>query len=121
MASSGKMLAQNILGDSKMIAKATLAAGFIAAAAFLTPASAAPLVPQSQAPVTASNEGLVQQVHYRHHRHWRHRHWHHRHWRHRHFYYYGGGGSCAYVRNTCAARFGWGTGAYHRCLWRRGC
>jgi hypothetical protein len=54
-----------------MIAKMTLAAAVVAAAAFLTPAAAAPLAPQSTQ-VDATESGLVTQVHRRHHHHWRH-------------------------------------------------
>jgi hypothetical protein len=93
-----------------MLKKLTLGAALVAAAAFLTPASAAPPVTQAGAAVDGVSEGLVQQVHWRHrHRwrhygyypryryypyygyygyypYWRHRHHHHRHWRHRHYW-----------------------------------
>jgi hypothetical protein len=62
-----------------MLKKLTLGAALLAAAAFLTPASAAPPLAQAGVATEATGEGLVQQVHWRH----RHRHHHHRH-------YYGG-------------------------------
>jgi hypothetical protein len=92
-----------------MLKKLTLGAALVAAAAFLTPASAAPPMAQTVVAVEGAAEGLVQQVHWRHrhrHRHYggyyyypryygyygyypyyyRHRHHHHhRHWRHRHY------------------------------------
>jgi len=70
-----------------MLKRLTLGAALVAAAAFLTPASAAPPVTQAGVAVDGATEGLVQQVH------WRHRHrWHrHHHWRHHHYpRYYGG-------------------------------
>jgi hypothetical protein len=95
-----------------MLKTLTLSAALVAAAAFLTPASAAPPIPQTGVAVEGAAEGLVQQVHWRrrHYRrhywgyyyprydyypryyypryygHYRHRHHHHRH-HHRHRYY----------------------------------
>ena len=98
-----------------MLGKITLAAGLLAIGAALTPASAAPALPQSKP--TAGIDGLVQQV--RHHRHHRHHH-HHR------FRRFGGGvviygGYCSTWRYECAARWGWHTHGYYRCLRRHGC
>ena len=57
-----------------------------------------------------------------HHHHGHHHHGHHHHhfWRFRHLYT-GGYGYCSYWRNTCASRWGFGSNAYGRCLWRHGC
>lgn len=138
-----------------MMARMTLGAAAIAAAALLmTPASAAPLAQTKQAPAALGSENIVDQArrggrhfrggrgfrhfrggrsfrfrHYRGHRGFRrwHRHRHHRWHRHRHvwgypFFYYGGyGRSCRYWRHRCAARYGWHTGGYYRCVWRAGC
>jgi opacity protein-like surface antigen len=60
-----------------MLKKLTLGAALVAAAAFITPASAAPPVAQISVAAESAGDGLVQQVH------WRHRH---RHYRHRHYY-----------------------------------
>ena len=51
------------------------------------------------------------------------RRWHrHRHFRGYPFFYSGGyGRSCRYWRQRCAARYGWHTGGYQRCVWRAGC
>jgi hypothetical protein len=107
-----------------MLGKIALAAGLIALGAALAPASAAPALRQSKP--TAGVDGLVQQVHHRH----RHRHVHvhigrrHRH-HHRfgHIVFLGGfhGGYCRSWRYQCAARYGWHTRAYYRCVWRHGC
>jgi len=89
-----------------MLKKLTLGAALVAAAAFLTPASAAPPVTQAGVAVDGATDGLVQQVHWRHRHYRRHyggyyyyprydyypryygyghrRHWHHRHHHHRH-------------------------------------
>jgi hypothetical protein len=73
-----------------MLKKLTLGAALVAAAAFLTPASAAPPVTQTGVAAEGAADGLVQQVHWRH-RHWRHRH---HHWGYYPYYYprynYGG-------------------------------
>ena len=78
-----------------MLNKLTLSAALVAAAAFLTPASAAPTGLQIGAAVDGAPSGLVQQVHWRHHHHryynyygyypgyypgfwWHHHHHHHR-------------------------------------------
>jgi len=76
-----------------MFMKLTLGATAIAAAAFLAPVSATPFAPQAN----VAAEGLVQEVHWRGRRH------------------------CRYWRNECAARWGWGTDRYYRCLWRHDC
>jgi hypothetical protein len=68
--------------------------------------------------------------HFRYGRRHRHAHrWHrHRHHRHRRwgwagvpFFYGGYYGSCSTTRYRCAARYGWHTGGYYRCVWRHGC
>ena len=66
-----------------MLNKLTLGAALVAAAAFLTPASAAPPVTQAGVAAEGAADGLVQQVHWRH-RHWRHRH---HHWGYYPYYY----------------------------------
>jgi hypothetical protein len=74
-----------------MLIKLTLGVAIVAAAALLTPVSAAP--PGAQTLATAPQQaqgGVVEQVHWRHrhrHRHWHHRHGHHHHWHHRHWHY----------------------------------
>ena len=35
--------------------------------------------------------------------------------------YFRGGGYCTIQRYRCADIYGWGSGAYYRCIWRRGC
>ncbi|KAB2919621.1 MAG: hypothetical protein F9K29_04705 [Hyphomicrobiaceae bacterium] len=77
-----------------MVRKFSLVAGlFVMATAFgTTLATAAPAMPQSTA---TGVEEFVQKVHYR--------------------------GRCRAWRHECAARWGWGTRGYHRCLWRHGC
>ena len=108
-----------------MLGKTTLVAGLLAIGTMLASAgaSAAPALPQS----TPAIEGLVQQVKHRH-----------RHHRHRSIilglggvglglglgYGYGYGPGYRYCggwRHECAARWGWGTRGFHRCLWRHGC
>jgi hypothetical protein len=99
-----------------MLGKLTLAAGLVAMAALFTPASAAPAMPQTKIDVAADAGSLVQQVQHRHrHHHWRYRHHHHR---------YRGGyvvSYCAAWRHECAARWGWETRGFYRCLARHGC
>lgn len=70
-----------------MLKKLTLGAALVAAAAFLTPASAAPPLAQTVVATEAAGEGLVQQVHWRH----RHRHHYRRHYHGGYYYprYYG--------------------------------
>ena len=97
--------------------KLTLGAAVVVAAAFFTPVSAAPFAPQTtRVDVAATDSGLVTQVHHNHHRH-------HRHFPYISLYLDGNhvGYSCRSWRHRCADRFGWGTGAYERCLWRHGC
>ena len=36
-------------------------------------------------------------------------------------YYYPGVDSCSYWSSECGNRWGWGTGAWYRCMWRNGC
>ena len=93
-------------------------------AAALAPigASAAPAMPQSKLVDRADAGSLVQQVrHSRGARAHRHVHRHHHH----HRRYRGGGivvgGYCVAWRAECGARYGWGTGAFYRCLARHGC
>jgi len=105
-----------------MITKLTLATGLLALAITSMPIGAAAAMPQSaRVDVAANARSPVQQVHYRrwHHRHHRvHRHWHHhRHHFHRHRVI----SYCAAWRHECAARWGWGTRGFYRCLWRHGC
>jgi hypothetical protein len=102
-----------------MLGKITLAAGLVAAATAFgaISASAAPALPQSR---PAPDSGLVLQAKHGHHHH------HHRHHR---FHRFGGaivlgsiyGGYCVGWRHECAARWGWRTRGYYRCLWRHGC
>jgi hypothetical protein len=75
-----------------MLAKLSLAAGLIVAAAAFAPqiASAAP---QSRLP-GLSDSSLLQQAQY---------------------------GRCRYWHRECAARWGWRTHRYFRCLARHGC
>lgn len=71
-----------------MSMKVTIGAAFIAAAAFLTPASAAPVAgPGAVAAQKQAQEGLVQQAHWRHRHRW-HRHRHYWGWYPRYRYYY---------------------------------
>jgi hypothetical protein len=35
--------------------------------------------------------------------------------------FYPGVGSCSYWSSACGYRWGWGTGAWYRCMWRHGC
>jgi hypothetical protein len=79
-----------------MFTKLTLVAAAtaaIATIAYVAPVSAAPFAP----PTPGVEESLTQQVHW------------------------GGRGRCRYWRHECANRWGWGTGRYHRCLWRHDC
>ena len=97
-----------------MLGKIALAAGLIAAGSTLTAASAAPALPQSK-PADAAGS-LLQQVKYHHHHH------------HGRFIrrgvvigVVGGYGYCSAWRHECAARWGWRTRSFYRCLWRHGC
>ena len=101
-----------------MLGKITLVAGLFAIATTLgsAGASAAPALPQSTP--AAGFDGLVLQVKHLHH--------HHHHHHHRGFRRFGGGvivygGYCGSWRYECAARWGWHTRGYYRCLWRHGC
>jgi hypothetical protein len=102
-----------------MLGKITLVAGLFAAGTLLgsVGASAAPALPQS----TPAIDGLVLQVKHKHHHH------HHHHHRFGRVIIYGGGlygagyGYCRSWRHECAARWGWGTRNFYRCLWRHGC
>lgn len=96
--------------DQTMLTKMTLAAAIVAAAAFLTPVGAAPAVsPANPAAQTSAEGGLVTQV--RHRRVHRHRAHHRRVHRRRHIRHRG-------WRQRCAARYGFRTAAYYRCLRR---
>jgi hypothetical protein len=103
-----------------MIGKATLIAGlFAVGTAFGSMgASAAPALPQS----LPADGSLVLQVKHRHHHH--HHHHHHRHHRFGGVILYGAGiygGYCVSWRHECAARWGWHTRGFYRCLARHGC
>ena len=105
-----------------MLGKITLIAGLFAIGTALVAAgvSAAPALPHS---TRADGDGsLVLQVGSH-----RHHHYHHR------FHRFGTGvviygagygyayGYCRAWRHECAARWGWGTYGFNRCLWRHGC
>jgi hypothetical protein len=103
-----------------MLGKITLIAGLFAIGTALggANASAAPALPHS---TPADGDGsLVLQV----------KKHHHHHHRFRRFgtgiVIYGGGigygyGYCRSWRHECAARWGWGTRGFYRCLYRHGC
>jgi hypothetical protein len=110
-------------GGADMLGKVTLIAGLFAVGTALGGASvsAAPVLPQS---TSANGDGsLVLQVGFRHHHH--HHHHHHR------FHRFGTGvviygagygyGYCPAWRHECAARWGWATHGFYRCLWRHAC
>jgi hypothetical protein len=80
-----------------MLAKVTLAGGLVVMAVALAPAGAsAARAPQSKIPGAIAADGtLVEKVHY---------------W-----------GRCRAWRHECAARWGWRTPGYFRCLGRHGC
>ena len=79
-----------------MLAKLSLAAGVVLAAATLVPAGASAAAPQSPIPGTVAADGsLVQKAQY--------------------------GGYCHQWHRECAARWGWRTPGYFRCLGRHGC
>ena len=80
-----------------MIRKLSFAAGLLAMAAAFTPisATAAPAMPQSRIADVAADAGvLLQKVQFRH---------------------------CRYWHNECAARWGWRTRMFYKCLGRHGC
>jgi len=80
-----------------MIVRFSLITGLAAIAIALTPnvASTVPLAPQTTAVIAAAAEGtLTETVQWR---------------------------ICRAVRQECAARFGWRTWRYFRCVARRGC
>ena len=79
-----------------MIGKISLAAGLVVLATAFGPsiASAASIAPQSTLGVTKSDSSLVQTVQWR---------------------------RCRAWRNECAARWGWRTRGYFRCVARHGC
>ena len=79
-----------------MFAKISVAAGLLALAATFAPVSAATM-PQSRIGNVAADVGaLLQKAQ----------------WGHRH---------CRYWHDECAARWGWRTRMYYRCLARHGC
>ena len=85
------------MDDGQMFRKVTLAAGLLVMAAAFAPigAVAAPAMPQSKLVDVAADAGsLVQKTHYR---------------------------GCRFWHHECAARWGWRTRNYYRCLWRHGC
>lgn len=109
-----------------MIAKYMLAAGLIAIGILATPqATSVAALPQTRLPVADVDTSVVQQV--RHYRRYRFARLHHHRFarvhRHRYIYgYYGGGRSyCSAWRYNCAARWGWQTRRFYRCLWAHGC
>ena len=80
-----------------MLAKLTLATGLALAAAGLVPVTASAAAPQSPIPgVIAADGSLVQKAQW-------------------------GYGRCRAWRNECAARWGWRTPMFFRCVARHGC
>jgi hypothetical protein len=114
-----------------MLGKVTLAAGLLTTAVVFAPIEAT-AAPALRSAVDGARGSLVEKVQRRgHHRHRFHGHrslhfhGHRRHYHGHYRRYWGGGGVvvgyCAAWRNECAARWGWGTGPFYRCLWRHGC
>jgi hypothetical protein len=78
-----------------MIAKVSLAAGLVLMAATFTPTGASAAAPQSPLPGVISTDGsLVQKAQW---------------------------GYCHGWRRECAARWGWRTPQFFRCMGRHGC
>jgi hypothetical protein len=79
-----------------MLAKLSLATGLVVMAAAFSPTGAsAASMPQSRLPGLTTSEGsLVQQAQW---------------------------GRCRFWHRECAARWGWRTPGYFRCLYRHGC
>ena len=78
-----------------MLAKLSLVAGLALAAAALAPINASAAAPQSPIPGAMASEGsLVQKAQF---------------------------GYCRQWHRECAARWGWRTPGYFRCLGRHGC
>jgi hypothetical protein len=79
-----------------MIAKLSLAAGLVLAAATLAPIGASAAAPQSPIPGLVATDGsLVQKAQYY--------------------------GRCRAWRHECAARWGWRSPQFFRCMGRHGC
>jgi hypothetical protein len=103
-----------------MIRKLTLAAGLIALGILATPhATSVAAMPQTRLPAAeVADTSLVQQAkHYRHYYRYRYARLH----RHRFVYLGAGGGYCSAWRYNCAARWGWRSHRYFRCVWAHGC
>src|SRR5215467_14467036 len=82
-----------------MLTKLSLAAGLVLAAASLAPVGASAAAPQSPIPAgVAADGGLIQNAQWG--------------W---------GYGRCHAWRRECAARWGWRTPGFFRCLGRHGC
>lgn len=80
-----------------MLKKHSLAAGLVLVAATLAPAGASAAAPQSPIPVhIAADGGLIQKAQW-------------------------GYGRCHAWRRECAARWGWRSPGFFRCLARHGC
>ncbi|TMJ75225.1 MAG: glycosyl hydrolase family 5 [Alphaproteobacteria bacterium] len=77
-----------------MFAKLSLAAGLVLAAATLVPAGASAAAPQSPLPGVTADNSLVQKAQW---------------------------GYCHGWRRECAARWGWRTPGFFRCMGRHGC
>lgn len=98
------------------IAGAAVALGMVT---MTTPSVSAPVIPKASVAVDSSSN-IVDVRHDRHHRHYRH-------WRGPRIIIgpgYGYGyryNRCHHVRRSCAYNFGWGTRAFYRCVYRRGC
>jgi len=85
--------------QTHMLTKFSLAACLVLAAATLAPVGAGAAAPQSQIPaVVAADRGLIQKAQWG--------------W---------GYGRCHAWRRECAARWGWRTPGFFRCLARHGC
>ena len=85
--------------QTHMLTKLSLAAGLVLAAATLAPVGAGAATPQSPIPaVVAADGGLIQKAQWG--------------W---------GYGRCHAWRRECAARWGWRTPGFFRCLGRHGC
>jgi hypothetical protein len=108
---------------------ATLFAGAILAlgmATASTSAVAAPVIPKSSVAVDSKANVVDVRRHGGHH--YGHRHYRHRNWRGPRVIIGGGGygygygyNRCRQVRRSCGYNFGWGTRAFYRCTYRRGC
>lgn len=93
------------------IAGAVMALGMVTVS---TPSVAAPVMPKSSI-AADSGSNLVVVHHGGPHRHWRHR------WGGPRIIIGGGYNRCRAVRRSCGYNFGWGSRAFYRCVYRRGC